>query len=330
MFHIFDVLDDKKHPQHDLLKEDLAQIDAEELEKFCDNHHIAFHIQSWEDKDLGRRAYYLIDYLQKQIAIERIKAMLCTDERPKPYDSPNLKSTLIDKNHLISLNELEPDGYGLFLNGYAYLLTPSIRGSNSSYWVFDAIMKIASQGNNDLDRFKVRLDPFIEKPLAEYRPMGYKMTIYGLPLNWERLQNLKEEDHGQFMDENNDTGKGRTDYVWKPIGHELHFTCEELPTENACAYRGSRYFHAIFEKGSGKIIHCDGAIRIYDLNELGDRKQYHVRRPEARKVGKRIKIFQIDTPLSQKDFSKLVSSFFVWNDDLYQYIQSGCDQISKL
>ena len=56
--------------------------------------------------------------------------------------------------------------------------------------------------------------------------------------------------------------------------------------------RGSRYFHAIFNKDTGSIIHCDGAIRIYSESELADRMRFHVRSSDVRKVGKRVKIFQ--------------------------------------
>ena len=115
-----------------------------------------------------------------------------------------------------------------------------------------------------------------------------------------------------------------TDYIWKPCDNEIHFTCEELPSSDDWEYRGSRYFHAIIDKLTGQIVHCDGAIRIYDFDELEKRKKLQLKDSETRRMGKRIKIFRIDDILEQSLFSQLVSSFYVWNEDVKNYMRSIC------
>lgn len=78
----------------------------------------------------------------------------------------------------------------------------------------------------------------------------------------------------------------------------------------------------IFNKDTGSIIHCDGAIRIYSESELADRMRFHVRSSDVRKVGKRVKIFQTNDSLTQEEFSHLVMSFFVWNQDVVSYFNT--------
>lgn len=83
--------------------------------------------------------------------------------------------------------------------------------------------------------------------------------------------------------------------------------------------------HAIFKKQTGGIKHCDGAIRVYDEIELSQRCQFHIKHPDVRKVGTRVKIFQFDSKenngdeLSNDDFSNVAPCFFVWNDDIQSY-----------
>jgi len=109
------------------------------------------------------------------------------------------------------------------------------------------------------------------------------------------------------------------DFVWRPEGNEFHSTCEELPKINCLDYRGSRFFQAIFDKTTGNIKHCDGATRFYSQEEYGKRIRYHVRNPQVRGIGARIKIFQIDGIVDQNIFSELAVSYFVWNEDVRKY-----------
>jgi hypothetical protein len=173
--------------------------------------------------------------------------------------------------------------------------------------------------------FKIRLDPFIEIPISNYHPIFYKMYVYGRHLDWKRLLSLRNDDFGQWLDEKEYNRAGTTDYIWSARKDSIHFTCEELPKTNFKGIKISRYFHAILDKKSGGIIHCDGAIRLYSKQELESRTNFHVKDPEVRKIGKRIKIFQYEIKENQgkeleKDaFCLLAATFFVWNKDAERY-----------
>jgi hypothetical protein len=313
-FEVFEILDTPNHPQYQNLVEDIAGIDANELGVYVIQHHVDIYLNKWEDKNLGRRAYFIIDKLQNGMAEARLNSLLSEEVRPAPYNSQNLHGMELDGNNLVSTEHFD----GAFVhNGYGYILCPSIIGSNSSYWTTNAILQIMNEKKVD---FKIRLDPFIEKALIEFNPMMYRMTVYGTPLKWDELKNLKNENHGRWIDETQHQNFCVTEYVWRPSEKEINFTCEELPSEKFISSRGSRYFHAIFCKKTGRITHCDGAIRFYNEEEFSFRLNYHVRNNEARKIGKRIKLFQINnTDLTQEQFALLLKSFMVWNDDILKY-----------
>jgi hypothetical protein len=235
------------------------------------------------------------------------------------------------KNLLNDLNSIDKSILEKYIEEYNYviakinLLKDKDQGrrafcfasqTNSSYWISCTIIRLTEEKGLN---FKIRLDPFIEEYKSEYKIMFQKMLVYGKPLDWERLRRLKEEEYGQWLDEKTYSKIGTTDFVWRPMGNEIHFTCEELPKINCLDYRGSRFFHAIFDKITGNIKHCDGAIRFYTLEEFKKRTQYHVRNTQVRKIGTRIKIFQIDDFIDQNVFTTLAATFFVWNEDIQKY-----------
>jgi hypothetical protein len=319
MWKVFEVLDNKNHYQYNNLMRDIENIDNYDLENFVREQHVDSFLNRQENKELGRRAYYMVFKLQKEIAKERIIKLLEFNKRPEPYDRENLSNINLDKNYLIATNQFDLIYYGFQYDKFVYELCPINGASNSSYWIFQAILKCI---NNSGAVFKVRLDPFKEIRPDDYNPMMYKMYVYGKPLDWDKLLVLRNEDFGQWFNEQNNSF---TDYVWTPKDEEIHFTSEEYPSFNYNGLNSSRYFHAIFNKKSGNIKHCDGAIRVYDDFEIISRGGFHVRQAEVRKVGKRIKIFQFDTneyqnrEISQDDFCQLVVNFFVWNHDVQNY-----------
>jgi hypothetical protein len=316
LYGVSEIIYDSDHPQYENAMIDIDNIDIDELEDFITAKRIDRFLDDNENLHLEKCKCYLISKIQKDIAKSRLKALT---ENTRPYNSENLVNLQIGENQLVSIKQFEIYNNGFKYNDKVYSLTHVINGSNSSYWITQSILSLAF--NYKLD-FKIRLDPFIEIHHSEYSPMAYKMTIYGKPLDWERLKNLRDEEYGQWMNDDNLSNNNITDYVWRPENNEIHFTCEELPNIEEVEIRGSRYFHAIFNKETGKIIHCDGAIRIYSKEELTNRLGFHVRKAEVRKVGTRIKIFQLDEEIGQDAFVSLITNFMVWNNDVLMYFNN--------
>jgi len=313
-FGVEDILSNEEHEQHNNLLLDIKDLNKNLIERYIQVNNFERHISRDRDIYLQKCVIYLIEIIQKGIAIERLNE-LQKKKSSLPYKLENLKSLIINENNLTSIKNFDLTIGGYRYNDFVYQLTPMINGSNSSYWISQTISSLAKSKKLD---FQIRLDPFIEVHYKEYFPIGYKMTIYGKPLDWERLRTLREDEHGRWM--NDDLSNNNiTDFVWRPNEKEVHFTCEELPKSNEIEYRGSRYFHAIFDKKTGEVIHCDGAIRMYNQDEIEYRMKYHVRNPEVIKIGKRIKVFQLDDIIDQETFVLLITNYMVWNHDVLRY-----------
>lgn len=306
-------MDDVSHPQYENLQKDLENVDVADLNKYVEENKIERFLERFDNKHLAKCRFYLVEKIRNQISADRLE-ILVGKKLPAPYSSSNLENLTILENNLVSSSDFTSFGAAFKYGDYVYHLSPSTDASNSSYWISESIGELIFTKKIN---FKIRLDPFVEKHIDEYSPMMYKMTIYGTKLDWEKLLTLKEDDHGRWMSERQDTQW--TDYVWRPEKEEIHFTCEELPNVNEITYRGSRYFHAIFDKNTGLIKHCDGAIRIYNQYEYQERLNFHVRNAEVRKTGIRVKLFQVDQEIDKFDFMKLVTSFMVWNQDVFDY-----------
>ena len=141
-------------------------------------------------------------------------------------------------------------------------------------------------------------------------------TVFSKPLNWNDIINLRNEDKCSFQ--NYQTNE-LTEYLWKPRKeNEVVFTCEELPSKENIHLRGSRYFHAIFEKDTGKFKHCDGSIIIYDKKKFDKRSKLSINN-KVNDIGKEIKLFRVDGVIPKEQFMPLVTSYFYWNYDLLCY-----------
>lgn len=317
---INEVIRDKSHPYNEVVMHDLNSIPNEILDEWAAKKRVERLISSEvENKDLAVRSWFLEHSIGKEIAIKRLNLLKDTlkDQRPMPYDLPELFDLTIDENGLANLKDFDCSNFGLGYKNEVYQLCPSLEQFNSCHWLFNILVTEEFRNNKN---FKIRLDPLVKVPKDIFRPYFQHMVIYGKTLDWENLKKLKVEEFGQWMGDDGSTPSIRTtDYVWSPSKDEVHFTCEELPKLEYLELRGSRYFHAIFDKKTGKIIHCDGAIRIYNHYEYTTRLNFHVRQPEVRKIGKRVKIFQIDDSISHDLFMKLATNFLVWNQDAIGY-----------
>ena len=312
---IHKILDNPNHEHYEDLMTDLASLNPRDLEEYCIENDINLFIERERDKDLARKIWFINHLIRVECAKERKRLLLAPPQ--VSYDMLRLTSLPMDDNGLVSIKNFTRTYHGVVHNGNAFQLSPSLSQFNSAYWLFDLILQAAY--DHDID-CKIRLNPFIRIPEQEYEPMVFKMQIYGIKLDWERIKGLQNEEDGMWVrDSFSDATIDRTEYVWSPTKGEIHFTCEELPKKEALETRGSRYFHAIINKKTGLVIHCDGAIRYYTEEQLEYRNRFHVKKPEVIKAGTRVKIFQIDQPISQILFMSLATTFMVWNQDTLEY-----------
>lgn len=236
---------------------------------------------------------------------------------PKPYSHAALEGVRIGSDHLVDLDAFDLTGRAIQRREYVFQLLPTLWQRNSVYWVFQRLALLRNAAD-----IKVRLDPFMVTPAAEYRGMVYAMTVYGRPLNWAEIAGLKAESHGRWMPEDPDGSQvAFTDVSWTPRGDEVHFVAEEVPKPDFCTIRPARYLHGIFVPSVQKIIHTDGALRLYQQDEIQARLTTRV--AHAGKAGQRIKVFRADGDIEPAEWCSLAASFLVWNDDATEYFNGG-------
>lgn len=312
------VVDDETHPLQNRLHQQLEAFDQEHIEKIKNDAQFLNILASnpLDDNTLEREAriWALIEKLNLAIPSRRLELLRSQnrDARPSPYDHPALRNLEITDDFLVPLREFVVDGMALIHNGYAFTIAPSLESTNCQYWLLNALRR-----ENVRNQCYVRLDPLMFRKEDRFPRLMYKMWWYGRPLDWNRIHILKEEEHGRWLPSKMSRTAQFTDFAWTPRDKEVHFQCEELPTLSDIATRGSRYFHAIYHTRRKRIIHLDGALRIFTERNWKRRESIHLRK--SGKMGVRVKLFRIDVPLDRSVLGVLCSNYYVWNYDLARY-----------
>lgn len=321
LHHVYEIFNNDNHNYNRLLISNIRGIDKNIIEE-AKNDDVYINIANKKNplgEDIEAGLWWLVKYLHNEIPRRRIEIYRTqkSQKRPPPYNHEALKDLKVDENKLVPLNQFQLKGTALSRNGFSFTLAPITEASNSSYWLSNYLAN-----ENLRNKLWVRLDPFICRKDEDYRSLEYRMWVFGRPLNWEELGNLKGELTGQwFPDILSNKGIEITDFVWSNYNKELHFTCEELHKKVYSSIRGTRYFHSIYDKDKREINHLDGAIRILNPDSWDKRRSSHLNKTNMRKIGERVKLFQINDSISVEQFSGIASSFFVWNQDVINYFQ---------
>lgn len=318
-YYIHDVLDpsleleeiylDTNHQFHEELLLDLEKVKEEEVLRYYHKYEstLNFLRQKKSDRILLAKINLLGNLIANSIYEDRLKALLDN----KPYDRKEFEG-LYDDEYLIKINKKSEIYDSIFIDNNRYGLCLQYNRFNSSYWISRELNTL----NLNEVNLKIRPDPF----LKNFSQLIQLSTVFSEPLNWNKIRFLKNDNKGQFK--NYKTGEV-TEYLWRPRkNNEVIFTCEELPPKNQINVRGSRYFHAIFERDSGKFQHCDGSIKIYNEKSYDKRLKFSINNNEINDIGDEVKIFRVDNNIPKEKFISLISSYFYWNYDLINYVNN--------
>jgi hypothetical protein len=308
--------EDDKSPIYARLGVVLKEVPPEDVGAVREDRQFQSFTRRDTDADWAARCWYVERLLSLEIPRRKLEVLVAEKDaaRPRPYNVPALADLRVDDEQLVPLSEFEFDGSRLLRNGHAFTILTTTPSPNSTYWLARALESEGIAG-----RTSVRLDPYLFGPAETFPLMFYKMRMYGRPLDWDRIARLREQEHGRWLPEN---ALGQqcqfTDVCWDPRGSEVHFTCEEVPTRESALREGSRYLHAVYLPGSGKMGHLDGALRLFTEAEIRLRHCLHVR--NAGKVGYRQKVFRADEAIPREAFGAVTQAFFVWNQDIGTYL----------
>lgn len=237
-------------------------------------------------------------------------------DRPPPYDEPELSDVVVSEDRLVRLSEFDVREGALIRNGRAYTILPPTPSPNSSYWITRALHD-AGLG----DAAWVRLDPLVRGPADQFPLASYRMLWWGPPLLWKDIEGIHSETFGRWVPGLLSNHSEFSDYAWVPRRDELHLFLEEMPKLSDLEVAGSRYFHVIFSTRAKRVIHLDGATRIYPANDWAHRTSVHVHK--TGKVGFRAKVFRVDTPMKPDSVSSLGGTYFVWNYDVAHFFNAS-------
>lgn len=310
------------HPLFSQLDSALNSISVAEVEDYFSDPN-----RQWRrpNNDRIARLDVLIADVERQLYEQRREALCVTDQtfRAAPYNHPVLQEIELDKDNLVRADSLRWSHTGWISGSFAFHLPPSLDQANSSYWAFQKLRRLDSSAD-----LSIRLDPLLVCSLKDYQAAGYRMFVYGRPLDWDRLAKLKEEEHAQWMPDSVRSAGGihSTQLSWTPKDDGLHFKCEELPL--IATSRPARYVHAIYDPKSKSFSHFDAAVRYYTGQELTERSLSHVRR--AGKFGRRVKLFRTDGFVDRDLWCDIVAAFFVWNDDMRDYFLGAKPLVSGI
>ena len=275
-----------------------------------DDYEFQFFNAGAEDRDRAARTWIAERLVDEGISRLRFATLRedSTQPRPRPYEAQPLADLPVDTDGLVSLSHFSFDGSRLLRNGHAFLPLSTTGAANSTYWLLNVIYE---EGLADVTR--IRLDPFLTGPAEDFPAVSYKMLVYGRPLDWDRVESLKQPEHGRWTPDSLSHGQ-ITDHAWVPRDREVHFVCEEVPKTVSEA---ARYLHAIYRVESRDLVHLDGALRLYSADGLRSRLAQHVR--NAGKSGERHKVFRIDEAIGRDSLSSVAQAFFIWNYDVRNY-----------
>lgn len=231
-----------------------------------------------------------------------------------------------DKRSLVSLDELEEIGPGVFKIGelvvfaHRYFRRSLSQINNTN----DAFLSrfFALRGRMGLT-LKIALDP---------DSIGLASS-YLTPIELEYWRGPKFDDdltaipagvteHSASEKDRAFQGISRTEFFWHLQNGMRSFECEELLDSETLGIGGDsfgcRYAHSIIDSSTHLPNHLDGAIRVYDSSHYLERIETDI--SKAGKKSHYVKLWRIDGPIDLACWKGLICDFFRGNSLPGEYL----------
>lgn len=227
------------------------------------------------------------------------------------------------------------DGYLLFAHQFFRRTLSILNSTNEEF--FASFEKLRDIPNLNV---KVALDmdmvglPGTEHPEVEYqyiRGPYFNEDLKSIPEGVTCYEN--EHYHNMFS---NIVG---TQFYWHKQDDTRTFECEELCDRENISFDngktmlwGCRYVHSMLNPNTGLPTHLDGAIRIYDEENILERIDSKTDISKCGKKSRYIKLWRVDNDFSISLWKELISSFYRENSLVGEYfggIDEQYEQIMK-
>jgi hypothetical protein len=130
-----------------------------------------------------------------------------------------------DDEGLIASTVLAGTHHDFVLGQFDVEVSRSMPATNSTYWLTPMIAGRPS--------CRVRLDPLRFAPRGQLSRVFYAMIVYGPPLDWTRIVNLRKVEAVRWMADDGEHVEPEllTELVWKPRDDEIVLEVEQLPLQ---------------------------------------------------------------------------------------------------
>ena len=227
------------------------------------------------------------------------------------------------------------DGYLLFAHQFFRRTLSILNSTNEEFFVsFEKLRDIPNLN------VKVALDmdmvglPGTEHPEIEYQYIRGPYFSEDLKLIPEGVTCYENEHYDNLF--SNIVG---TQFYWHKQDGTRTFECEELCDRENVSFDGGntmlwgcRYVHSMLNPSTGLPTHLDGAIRLYNEENILERIDKKNDISKCGKNSKYIKLWRIDNDFSVSLWKELISSFYRENSLIGQYfggIDEKYEQIKK-
>ncbi|MCB2380400.1 hypothetical protein LGH70_22600 [Hymenobacter sp. BT635] len=321
-------------------------------EKIVDAHDRAFHNRQHRMSEpyVAPLTELLREYASEECRYLYCEAFSCIETDLVKRVFPKLTENL-DDDGLVYLTDLLKEftylGQGVFAHkrrkltvfAHPYFRRSLSRFNNFHFLFLDELMSYV--GNRHI-RLRLRLD----WDMVGYAPSFQKQLEYEFwrgPKFDDEISNITPglTQYKSDAFERVYYGTAATEFVWK-AGEEtdgkpltkprlLHeFEMEEVKDSEVPGTEsyGCRYMHAIYDKDAATFEHFDGAIRMYDLEQMVERADTPM--DEFGRKSQYTKLFRIDDPLrldekrtgqglALSNWKSLVTRYMQGNPQVYEY-----------
>ena len=220
------------------------------------------------------------------------------------------------------------DGYLLFAH-YFFRRTLSVLNTTNEEF-FNIFEKV--KNNTDVD-IKLALDldmiglPGTETIQVEYQYIRGPLFNNDLSMIPEGVTCHENENYDNLL-----SNLLSTQFYWHVQDGKRTFECEELCDRENISFDerkeklwGCRYVHSMLESDSGIPIHLDGAIRIYDEEQILERIDTRTDISKCGKNSQYKKLWRIDNEIPIYLWKELISAFYRENSLIGEYF-GGIDK----
>lgn len=234
--------------------------------------------------------------------------------------------SLLDKDGLIPLEDLEPVAAGIFKKGDFLLFANSyLRRSFCARNTLNySLLKKLSELNHNKVEVKISIDENLIGLADAYFGERMELEYWWGPKFDDNLAKIPNGITRHEADEfqRSSLGISRTEFRWGNLSGMKVFEVEELrdiPSDPLKSEKyGCRYAHAMVNIETGSIEHLDGAIRSYTEDEIIERLDTDLARAPRNTEYK--KLWRIDGEIDVPTWKSLISDYFRNNPLIGEYL----------